>query len=140
MLEAETDADQRANNSRALAVLKQLGCTMHPLTLPSGDLSYFIEYVERAAAFDSFTVSGQHNGLQSGDEPDGTPIDCGAQRLQVQQITGRRDVHRPPVSRRRPGRARESVAGPVSKRCATPAAVRRHRLNRGYDPDSFSAQ
>lgn len=64
MLEAETDADQRANNSRALAGLKQLGCTMHALTFPSGDLSYFIEYVERAAAFDSFTVSGQHKGLR----------------------------------------------------------------------------
>lgn len=64
MLEAETDADQRANNSRALAVLTQLGCTMHALTFPSGDLSYFIEHVERAAAFDSFTVSGQHQGLR----------------------------------------------------------------------------
>lgn len=64
MLDAETDADQRANNSRALAGLKQLGCTMHALTFPSGDLSYFIEYVERAAAFDSFTGSGQHQGLR----------------------------------------------------------------------------
>lgn len=64
MLEADTDADQRANNSRALAGLKQLGCTMHALTFPSGDLSYFIEYVERAAAFDSFTGSGQHQGLR----------------------------------------------------------------------------
>ena len=29
-----------------------------------GDLSYFIEYIERAAAFDTFTNSGQHRGLQ----------------------------------------------------------------------------
>ena len=64
MLEAETDADQRTNNSRALEMLTRLGCTMHALTFPSGDLSYFIEYVERAAAFDSFTVSGQHKGLR----------------------------------------------------------------------------
>jgi len=63
-LEAEADADQRGNNSRALAMLKQLGCTTHALTLPGGDLSYFIEYVERAAAFDSFTQSGQHKGLR----------------------------------------------------------------------------
>lgn len=64
MLEAETDADRRANNSRALAMLAQLGCTTHALTFPGGDLSYFIEYIERAAAFDSFTVSGRHKGLR----------------------------------------------------------------------------
>ncbi len=64
MLEAETDADQRANNARALAMLKTLGCSTHPLTLPGGDLSYFIEYIERAAAFDSFTASGRHKGLR----------------------------------------------------------------------------
>ncbi|MDH4066780.1 MAG: amidase, partial [Acidobacteriota bacterium] len=29
-----------------------------------GDLSYFIEYVERAAAFDAFTRSGGHRGLR----------------------------------------------------------------------------
>ena len=64
MLDAETDADQRANNRRALEMLAQLGCTTHALTFPSGDLSYFIEYVERAAAFDTFTASGQHKGLR----------------------------------------------------------------------------
>lgn len=64
MLEAETSADARANNERVLATLKQLGCTLHPIELPSGDLSYFIEYVERAAAFDAFTRSGQHAGLR----------------------------------------------------------------------------
>lgn len=64
MLEAETNADARANNDRALATLAKLGCTMHPIVLPSGDLSYFIEYVERAAAFDSFTRSGRHAGLR----------------------------------------------------------------------------
>lgn len=64
MLEAETNADARANNARALATLKQLGCTMQSIALPSGDLSYFIEYVERAAAFDAFTRSGQHAGLR----------------------------------------------------------------------------
>ena len=63
-VDAETDADQRANNRRALEMLAQLGCTTHALTFPSGDLSYFIEYVERAAAFDTFTASGQHKGLR----------------------------------------------------------------------------
>jgi Asp-tRNA(Asn)/Glu-tRNA(Gln) amidotransferase A subunit family amidase len=31
---------------------------------PDGDLSYFIEYIERAAAFDSFTRAGLHTGLR----------------------------------------------------------------------------
>lgn len=64
MFEAETNADARANNERALATLARLGCTMQPIVLPSGDLSYFIEYVERAAAFDSFTRSGRHAALR----------------------------------------------------------------------------
>ncbi|MEO7157666.1 MAG: amidase, partial [Vicinamibacterales bacterium] len=64
MMDAETNADARANNATVLATLKQLGCTMQPIELPSGDLSYFIEYVERAAAFDAFTRSGQHAGLR----------------------------------------------------------------------------
>jgi len=65
MMEAETNADARANNARALATLAQLGCRLIEVSLPSGDLSYFIEYVERAAAFDAFTRSGQHRGLRS---------------------------------------------------------------------------
>lgn len=64
MMEQETNADARANNDRALARLRGLGCTLRPITLPGGDLSYFIEYVERAAAFDAFTRSGQHAGLR----------------------------------------------------------------------------
>jgi Asp-tRNA(Asn)/Glu-tRNA(Gln) amidotransferase A subunit family amidase len=64
MIEAETDADQRANNARALAMLPRLGCTTHAVTLPGGDLSYFIEYVERAAAFDSLTNAGFYKGLR----------------------------------------------------------------------------
>lgn len=64
MMEAETSADARANNARVLATLERLGCVMVEVSLPSGDLSYFIEYVERAAAFDSFTRSGRHAGLR----------------------------------------------------------------------------
>lgn len=64
MFEAETNADARANNDRALSTLAGLGCTLSAITLPSGDLSYFIEYVERAAAFDSFTRRGQHVALR----------------------------------------------------------------------------
>ncbi len=65
MIEAETDMDQRANNTRALAMLQRLGCTTHELTMPGGDLSYFIEYTERAASFDSLTTSGFYKGLRT---------------------------------------------------------------------------
>ncbi len=64
MLDAEADAEQRANNQRAVAMLKTLGCTTREVSMPPGDLSYFIEYTERAAAFDSFTTSGLHQGLR----------------------------------------------------------------------------
>jgi Asp-tRNA(Asn)/Glu-tRNA(Gln) amidotransferase A subunit family amidase len=60
MFDAETNAERRADNERALAILSQFGCTLHDVTLGDGDLSYFIEYVERAAAFDTFTRAGQH--------------------------------------------------------------------------------
>jgi Asp-tRNA(Asn)/Glu-tRNA(Gln) amidotransferase A subunit family amidase len=64
MFEAETDADRRANNDRALATLKSLGCSLHEVSLPVGDLTYFVEYVERAAAFDSMTRSGFHKDIR----------------------------------------------------------------------------
>ncbi len=65
MMDGETDPEARANNERVFAMLKRLGCTLHRVGIPGGgDLSYFIEYVERAAAFDSFTTSGAHTGLR----------------------------------------------------------------------------
>lgn len=48
MLAATTSADQRANNDRVFATLKQLGCTLVGLeAFPSGDLSYFPELLHR---------------------------------------------------------------------------------------------
>jgi Asp-tRNA(Asn)/Glu-tRNA(Gln) amidotransferase A subunit family amidase len=64
MLDAETRPEARANNERALSTLRRIGCTVHAIDVPGGDLSYFIEYVERAAAFDAFTRSGGHRGLR----------------------------------------------------------------------------
>src|SRR5262245_12171860 len=64
LLEAETDAARRANDDRARAALRQLGCTLVPLErFPSGDLSYFIEYTERSAAFDALIATGLHKGV-----------------------------------------------------------------------------
>jgi len=64
VMDAEKDPDRRANYERALATLASLGCTMHEVSLPDGDLSYFIEYTERAAAFDSMTRSGLYKGVR----------------------------------------------------------------------------
>jgi Asp-tRNA(Asn)/Glu-tRNA(Gln) amidotransferase A subunit family amidase len=64
LLDAETDPDRRANNDRALAAIEQLGCRLVALdAFPSGDLSYFIEYTERAAAFESLVARGLHTGV-----------------------------------------------------------------------------
>jgi Asp-tRNA(Asn)/Glu-tRNA(Gln) amidotransferase A subunit family amidase len=64
MFEAQADEERRAHDARALETLRQLGCTVHDVSMPDGDLSYFIEYIERAAAFDSFTRAGLHKGLR----------------------------------------------------------------------------
>jgi Asp-tRNA(Asn)/Glu-tRNA(Gln) amidotransferase A subunit family amidase len=64
MFDAESDPERRANNQRALDTLRTLGCTLQGVTMPDGDLSYFIEYIERAAAFDSFTRAGQHQRIR----------------------------------------------------------------------------
>lgn len=64
MFDAETDAERRANNERALSTLREMGCALRDVSLPDGDLSYFIEYIERAAAFDSLTRAGLHKGLR----------------------------------------------------------------------------
>jgi Asp-tRNA(Asn)/Glu-tRNA(Gln) amidotransferase A subunit family amidase len=66
MLDAEKDPERRANNDRAMDTLKRLGCSLHDIgPLPSGDLSYFIEYTERAAAFESMIAGGLHTGVSA---------------------------------------------------------------------------
>jgi Asp-tRNA(Asn)/Glu-tRNA(Gln) amidotransferase A subunit family amidase len=64
VMEAEKDPDRRANYERALATLQAMGCTLREVSLPDGDLSYFIEYTERAAAFDSMTRHGFAKGVR----------------------------------------------------------------------------
>lgn len=64
MFDAEQEPERRAHNQRALATLERLGCTLHDVAMPDGDLSYYIEYIERSAAFDSFTRAGHHAGLR----------------------------------------------------------------------------
>jgi Asp-tRNA(Asn)/Glu-tRNA(Gln) amidotransferase A subunit family amidase len=58
MLEAEPDAAVRANNDRALAALMAAGLEIRPIEVPTSDLTYFIEYTERAAGFEQVVSSG----------------------------------------------------------------------------------
>jgi Asp-tRNA(Asn)/Glu-tRNA(Gln) amidotransferase A subunit family amidase len=64
MLETEKDVERRAANETVLATLRTLGCSLHEVSLPEGDLTYFIEYTERAAAFDSMTRAGFYKGVR----------------------------------------------------------------------------
>lgn len=65
MLERENDAAVRANNARAVDALKAAGLTIRSIEPPTSDLSYFIEYTERAAGFEAFVTSGLDAGLVS---------------------------------------------------------------------------
>jgi Asp-tRNA(Asn)/Glu-tRNA(Gln) amidotransferase A subunit family amidase len=65
MLEREPDAAVRANNARALDALRAAGLELRTVDVPTSDLSYFIEYTERAAGFETVVQSGQDAGLRS---------------------------------------------------------------------------
>jgi Asp-tRNA(Asn)/Glu-tRNA(Gln) amidotransferase A subunit family amidase len=65
MLEGERDPAVRANNAKALDALKAAGLTVREVDPPTSDLSYFIEYTERAAGFEAFVKSGLDAGLVS---------------------------------------------------------------------------
>jgi Asp-tRNA(Asn)/Glu-tRNA(Gln) amidotransferase A subunit family amidase len=65
MHDADQNAERRANDARVFAALKELGCTLQDLSFPSGDLSYFIEYIERAAAFESMVARGALAGISA---------------------------------------------------------------------------
>src|SRR4029079_2320137 len=65
LFDGETDAELSASNAGARPAIKQLGCTLVPLAaFPSGDLSYYIEYTERSAAFDALIAARLTQGVQ----------------------------------------------------------------------------
>ncbi len=64
LLESETDADARANAGRAIDALRSAGLEIVEIEVPESDLTYFIEYTERAAGFETFVRSGQDAGLR----------------------------------------------------------------------------
>lgn len=59
MLEGEADPAVRTNNARALDALRAAGLEIRTIDPPTSDLSYFIEYTERAAGFEAFVRSGE---------------------------------------------------------------------------------
>jgi Asp-tRNA(Asn)/Glu-tRNA(Gln) amidotransferase A subunit family amidase len=65
MLEAERDAAVKANNTRAVEALRAAGLELRAVNPPTSDLSYFIEYTERAAGFETLVRSGADAGLRS---------------------------------------------------------------------------
>jgi Asp-tRNA(Asn)/Glu-tRNA(Gln) amidotransferase A subunit family amidase len=58
MLEAERDPATRANNMKALDALRAAGLEIRNVEVPTSDLTYFIEYTERAAGFEAFIATG----------------------------------------------------------------------------------
>ena len=65
MLERERDEAVRSNNTRALDALTAAGLEIRTIDPPTSDLSYFIEYTERAAGFETVVTSGQDAGLKA---------------------------------------------------------------------------
>jgi Asp-tRNA(Asn)/Glu-tRNA(Gln) amidotransferase A subunit family amidase len=63
LLEKEPDLETRANNMRALDALRAAGLDVRTIEVPESDLTYFIEYTERAAGFETFVKSGEDKGL-----------------------------------------------------------------------------
>jgi len=65
LLDRERDPAVKANNDRALAALAAAGLEMRPVEPPQSDITYFIEYTERAAGFEGVVHSGADAGLRA---------------------------------------------------------------------------
>jgi len=65
LLDLEKDPAVRANNTRALDALRAAGLEIRHVEAPTSDLTYFIEYTERAAGFESIVTSGADAGLRA---------------------------------------------------------------------------
>ncbi len=65
MLEREKDPAVRANNTRALDALRAAGADIRTVEVPTSDLTYFLEYTERAAGFETLVSTGADAGLRA---------------------------------------------------------------------------
>ena len=57
-------AEDRANASEVLGTLRSMGLQLQAVEIPRNDLTYFIEFVERAAGFDEFARTREDLGLR----------------------------------------------------------------------------
>jgi Asp-tRNA(Asn)/Glu-tRNA(Gln) amidotransferase A subunit family amidase len=64
IVEADRDPDARASHDAAYAAFAAAGMQLRPIEVASSDLTYFIEYTERAAGFEDFVRRGQDAGLR----------------------------------------------------------------------------
>jgi Asp-tRNA(Asn)/Glu-tRNA(Gln) amidotransferase A subunit family amidase len=64
LLEAEPDAETKANAMKALGALRGAGLDIREVTVPQSDLTYFIEYIERAAGFETFVQAGHDTNMR----------------------------------------------------------------------------
>jgi Asp-tRNA(Asn)/Glu-tRNA(Gln) amidotransferase A subunit family amidase len=64
MEEADTDPDARASSARAREAFERAGCEIRAIEVPQSDLTYFIEYTERAAGFEDFVRSRKDGALR----------------------------------------------------------------------------
>jgi Asp-tRNA(Asn)/Glu-tRNA(Gln) amidotransferase A subunit family amidase len=64
MEDAERDPEARASNDRARGAFERAGFELRPIEVPQSDLTYFIEYTERAAGFETFVRSGKARELR----------------------------------------------------------------------------
>jgi Asp-tRNA(Asn)/Glu-tRNA(Gln) amidotransferase A subunit family amidase len=64
LLEAETDDAARANGARAIDALRDAGMELRTIDVPESNLTYFIEYTERAAGFETLVPTGQIDALR----------------------------------------------------------------------------
>jgi Asp-tRNA(Asn)/Glu-tRNA(Gln) amidotransferase A subunit family amidase len=57
-------AEERANATAVLDTLRSMGLRLQRVEIPRNDLTYFIEFVERAAGFDEFARTREDLGLR----------------------------------------------------------------------------
>jgi len=64
LIDSEPDPEARANTARALDALQAAGLALQTIEVPESNLTYFIEYTERAAGFETFVQRGEDTGLR----------------------------------------------------------------------------
>jgi Asp-tRNA(Asn)/Glu-tRNA(Gln) amidotransferase A subunit family amidase len=60
----EKNEERKSNNKATLQTLRSLGIQLQPVELKRNSLTYFIEFIERAAGFDEFARTRQDQGLK----------------------------------------------------------------------------